>query len=159
VPRGISEEQAQTAMAVKDVMAKRGVESPLMLPRADLAEAHRTGYPQLQDADPKTVSAYVSHNLQSPVFWSAMGFDSNEIKQYLGDEILRNLRGDNPVFPRDKDVYRDSLKIAAGLAFETKTRVTIEGELRGRSNSDLEFFANNGRWPEEAPTIDAEVVD
>ena len=154
--RGISKEQADTAAAVKDKMEARGVSSPLMLPRNELAEAHRVGYPQLESAEDKTVSAYVSNNLRSPTFWAAMGFDSVEIKQYLGEEVLRNLRGENKVFPLDKDIYRDSLKIAAGLAFESKSRVTIDGDYRHRTDEDLAFFVKNGKWLEDAPTIEGQ---
>jgi hypothetical protein len=154
--RGLTEDQAKTAAKIREQMEKEGLSSPLMLPRTDLAEAHRQGYSQLEGADAKTVSAYVSSNLASPVFWAAMGFDCSDMKQFLGEEILRNLKGKNEVFPKDKDLYRDSLKIASGLAFESKSRVTIEGDYKHRSDAELEFFVRNGKWPEESPTINAE---
>jgi hypothetical protein len=156
MPRGLSEGQASTAIAIKEKMDARGVDSPLALPRADIVEAHREGYPNLAGADANTVSSYVSSNLKSPAFMAALGFDCNELRQHIGNHILANLAGSNPKFPDDKDLYRDSLKIAAGLAFETKSRVTIEGDFRTRSDSDLEFYASNGRWPEDAPTIEAQ---
>lgn len=137
-------------------MDAEGLSSPLMLPREALAAAHRSGYPQLEGAEAKTVSAYVSSNLASPTFWAAMGFDCADIKQFLGEEILRNIQGKNPVFDKDKDIYRDSLKIAANLAFESKSRVTIEGDYRHRSDADLEFYIRNGKYPEDVPTINAE---
>jgi hypothetical protein len=147
--RGLSTEQANTAIEVKRRMKAHKVETPFALARAELVAAHRVGYPQLAGANSQTVAAYVNRNLTSPNFWAALGFTSNEIKQFLGEEVMRNLRGENEVFPRDKDLYRDSLKIAARLAFEKKTRATVDVDLRHRSDEDLEFYIRNGKWPED----------
>ena len=152
--RGLSTDQAKTAAAIREKMDEQGVNTPLALPRTELALAHRAGYENLAHADDKTVSSYVSHNLSSPVFMAALGFDCNDMRQLVGDHIMANLAGENPKFKGDKDLYRDSLKIAAGLAFESKSRVTIEGDFKHRSDADLEFYASNGKWPEDAPMIE-----
>jgi hypothetical protein len=145
--KGLSTEQAVTALEVKRRMKAQKAETPLALPRAELVSAHREGYPQLAGADSRTVAAYVNRNLRSPNFWAALGFNSNEIKRFLGEEVMRNLRGENELFPKDKNIYLDSLKIAARLAFEEKTRVTVDVEMKDRSDEDLEFYIRNGRWP------------
>ena len=154
--RGLSESQSKTAVAIREKMDEQGVNTPLALPRTELALAHRAGYENLAHADDKTVSSYVSHNLSSPVFMAALGFDCNDMRQLVGDHIMANLAGENPKFKGDKDLYRDSLKIAAGLAFESKSRVTIEGDFKHRSDADLAFYAANGYWPSDAPTIEAQ---
>lgn len=95
---------------------------------------------------------YVASNLKSPRFTAALGFDCQEIKQYLGEKIIRNLRGENPIFQKDKDVYRDSLRIATRLTFEEKSVVTVRDDnYAGRSDADLQYFTDHGHWREEAP--------
>jgi len=151
MPRGLSDQQKVTAAAVKRRAEAMGLASPLMLPRPEWTAAHFEGYPQLADADPKTVSSYVSSNQRSVRFWQAMGFESADMRQWLGAEILRNLQGENPVFP--KDIYRDSLKIAARLTFEGQSDRDDGANLdyRSRSDAELEFFIRHGRWPDSAP--------
>src|ERR1035441_10185814 len=103
--RGLSTDQAKTAAAIREKMEESGVSTPLALPRTELALAHRAGYENLANADDKTVSSYVSHNLSSPVFLAALGFDCNEMRQLVGDHIVNNLAGENPKFKGDKDLY------------------------------------------------------
>jgi len=85
---------------------------------------------------------------RSQNFIAALGFDCQAIKQHLGDEILRNLRGENPIFEKNLDIYLDSLKIAARLAFEEKSTVTIRDDYSGRSDEDLQYFIDHGKWRE-----------
>src|SRR5580693_6406885 len=152
MPRGMSVEQKNTAAAVRRRTESKGLASPLVLPRAEWNAAHRECYKQLADADQQTVASYVSHNMRSPRFWHAMGFETADIRQWLGTEVLRNLRGENGAFPKDKDIYRDSLKIAARLAFEGPARESDQAgrDYDGRSDAELEYFIRHGRWPDSA---------
>ena len=82
-----------------------------------------------------------------------MGFESTDMRQWLGAEIVRNLQGENPAFPKDKDIYRDSLRIAARLTFEGPSDRDDGTNLdyRNRSDAELEFFIRHGRWPDSTP--------
>lgn len=46
-----------------------------------------------------------------------MGFEAADARQYLGEEILRNLGGKNEMFPKDKDVYLASPLLDSKRAF------------------------------------------
>ncbi|HKF05623.1 MAG TPA: hypothetical protein VKB49_25110 [Candidatus Sulfotelmatobacter sp.] len=139
----LSRNQANTVKALKEM-----VEQGQPVCRETLALAHREGYFHLKDADSSVVSDYVAKNLKSQNFIAALGFDCQAIKQHLGDEILRNLRGENPIFEKNLDIYLDSLKIAARLAFEEKSTVTIRDDYSGRSDEDLQYFIDHGKWRE-----------
>ena len=54
----------------------------------------------------------------------------------------------NPIFEKNLDIYLDSLKIAARLAFEEKSTVTIRDDYSGRSDEDLQYFIDHGKWRE-----------
>jgi len=88
-------------------------------------------------------------NLKRPEFKAALGFDDKEIQGFIGQELLRNLRGQNPLFGKDRDVYRDSLKIAARLCWPESTRTIIESanKYSNRSLEELQYYVDHGEWP------------
>ena len=147
---GMSDSQRKAGELIKEIVEETGAESALALSRDQLIAVHRTAYPQLADKPDKVVSGYVSHNLRSPIFMASLGLDSQEVRQHVAEELLINLRGENQLFPRDKDLYLTSLKALVRVSHETKARITVEHEFHGRSDEDLQFYIDNdGRWPEE----------
>lgn len=138
----LSTEQTETIRAFKQ-LAKGG--SPIN--RETLREAHREGYERLAGADTKTVSSYVSQNLKSVEFIAALGFQCKKVETFVGHEILKNLAGENALFPHSIEVYRDSLKIAARLCFAYPRVKKDDDDLADRSDEELKYFAANGEWP------------
>jgi hypothetical protein len=63
----ISAKQWHTVKAAKELAGKSKTVTRDMLVRA-----HRIGYPNLANADARTVSAYVAMNLKSPAFMGAL---------------------------------------------------------------------------------------
>ena len=117
MPRA-SDKQAVTAQIIK-----KAVKQGAPLSRDLLLEAHVAGY----DIEPKgdksarqIASSYVSRNLKSAEFLAEVGLESKHGKTFIDEVLVQNIKGENPLFPRDKDLHRDAVKIVAGIAHETK---------------------------------------
>ena len=104
--RGLSESQSKTAVAIREKMDEHRVSTPLALPRTELALAHRAGYENLAHADDKTVSAYVSHNLSSPVFMAALGFEPDRFARMCSPTTCRISLQSNPSAARNTGLER-----------------------------------------------------
>jgi len=57
------------AQRVKELTEQTGETNLRAIPRAELADAIRTSYPNLAEADPRVVSSHLSSNLKSAGFW------------------------------------------------------------------------------------------
>ena len=147
----LTTKQARTAKLIR----KKAKASGMGVPTKDIiTEAHAEVYdisaPTPQKA--RHIAATIAgQNLKRPEFKAALGFDDKEIQGFIGQELLRNLRGQNPLFGKDRDVYRDSLKIAARLCWPESTRTIIESgnEYSNRSLEELQYFVDHGKWPEK----------
>lgn len=168
MPTGLTAKQAKTAKIIK-TRVKAGEE----LSQTLLKEATVKGYELVGSIGNRTptqiASDIVNKNMKSAQFLAALGFEHRDTKEYIASHVFKNLEGKNEVFGYDPenpdkrvlnvDVYKHSLGIAARASFETQHRITVEHDYSKRSIKDLEFFAENGRFPEEAPIIDAEFSD
>ena len=77
---GFSTNQFACVQQIRSLMKRDGIDDPLRISRDELAQIHRRCYPQLTDADSKTVSAYVSSNLRSARFIALLGGDAPEVE-------------------------------------------------------------------------------
>lgn len=168
MPTGLTAKQAKTAKIIKSK-----VKAGEALSQTLLKDATIKGYELVGPVGNRTVTQIASdishHNMKSAQFLSALGFEHKDTKEYIASHVFKNLEGKNEVFGYDPskpetrvvnaDIYKHSLGIAARASFETQHRITVEHDYSKRSIKDLEFFAENGRFPEEAPIIDAEFSD
>jgi len=118
IMRKPSHKQAITAAIVKESI-KQG--APLS--RDLLLEAHVEGYgltPKGDKSARQIASSYVNRNLKSAEFLAEVGLESKRGKTFIDEVLVQNVMGTNPLFPRDKDLHRDAVKIVAGIAHEQK---------------------------------------
>ena len=145
----LTTKQAQTAKLIRKKAKASGMGVPTKEIITDAhAEVYHISAPTPQKA--RHIAATIAgQNLKRPEFKAALGFDDKEIQGFIGQELIRNLQGKNPLFGRDPDTYRDSLKIAARLAFPESTRTIIESanEYSTRSLEDLQYYVDHGEWP------------
>jgi hypothetical protein len=73
---GLSQSQCAFARAVIRLMERDQVEDPSLLSRSDLRQACRYSYPQLSEADSRTVAQYVNAALKSPNVNRLLGRDN-----------------------------------------------------------------------------------
>lgn len=90
-------------------------------------------------------------NLKRPGFKAGLGFDDKEIQGFIGQELLRNLRGQNPIFGRDVMCTEICSKSQARLCFPESTRTITESgsEYADRSLEELQYFVAHGEWPKK----------
>ena len=146
----LTPKQAKAAAGINKLMAEAGVP----FPTADMvAAAHEAAYdihPTKEHSAREVAGTIGAANLKKPHFLAALGLDSRRVKEFVANEIVRNIEGTNPMFPRDKDVYLDSLKMAVRVTHGERLRVSNErDEYANRSTEDLQFFVANNRWPGE----------
>jgi len=77
---GFSTHQSAALREIRWLMQRDDVHDPMRLSRSDLAQIFRRSYPQLSEADSKTVAAYVSQNLHSRRFLEALGGDDPAVE-------------------------------------------------------------------------------
>jgi len=154
----LTAKQAKTAKLIRKKAKASGMGVPT---KEIITEAHAEVYdisaPTPQKA--RHIAATIAgQNLKRPEFKAALGFDDIELQGYIGQELLRNLRGENPLFGKDRDVYRDSLKIAARLCWPESTRTIIESasEYSNRSLEELQYYIDHGEWPKPKANKDDE---
>ena len=99
-----------------------------------------------------TAQTIASQLMDKPEFKAALGFDSDEIKEYVANEILRNIRGENPLFPKDLAVYLDSLKLAFRASFAENTKIiqAADDQYKDKTDAEHEYFIEHSHWPETA---------
>jgi hypothetical protein len=143
------------ALAVKETR-KRTKKAGLVFPTPGiLTDAHLAVYDCNGDTQKErrhVASTIAGQNLDRPQFRKALGFEDSEVRSYIGEEILRNIRGENPLFGKNQDIYRDSLKLAARLAFPEKSVIVSDAkrEFSEKTDQELMFFVKWGRWPQES---------
>jgi hypothetical protein len=98
----------------------------LSLPTTQIiSEAVKDTYDVSGAKDPDaSARALAGQILERPRIKAALGFDSDAGRSWLSEEMERNLRGENPLFPGNLDIYRDTFKLAVRLAFAEKVAVT-----------------------------------
>jgi hypothetical protein len=87
----LSEQQNETIRVFKKL-----IEIGAPMSRETLKEAHREAYPQLAEAEPRILAAYVTQNLHSIQFIATLGFECRKMELFVGREILKHLRGKTP---------------------------------------------------------------
>lgn len=113
-----SHKQAVTAAIVKTSI-KHGVP----LSRDLLLDAHVEGYgltPKGDKSARQIASSYVNRNLKSPEFLAEVGYESKAGKTFIDEVLAHNINGTNAMWPKDKDLHRDAVKIVADIAHEQK---------------------------------------
>ena len=141
----LTTKQAAAIKAIRRLCKKEG----LMVPTAGMiTEAHLEAYDIGakgcgDEKEARHVARTIgARNLTRPAFRAALGIDSDEAKSYLAEQLWENLQGTNPRWPKDKDLYRLSLKLLARLVFDTRTNVVVEEDRFSKlTNEELEAIA------------------
>ena len=148
----LSPKQGDVVKVVGKMVKKAGMVSPTS---EMVTEAHLAVYDITGDTDTKRrhiAQTIAGQNMRKPEFREAMGWEEPELRSYVANEILRNIRGENPLFGKDRDIYRDSLKLATRVCFPEKTevRVSENDKYANKSLEELQFFSEHGHWPGES---------
>lgn len=145
----LSPKQGDVVKVVGKMVKKAGMISPT---NEMLTQAHLSVYDIKADSEKKArhiAQTIALQNMKKPEFREAMGWEEPELKSYVANEILRNIRGENPLFGADRDVYRDSLKLATRVCFPEKKEVLVSeaDKFADKSIEELEFYRDHGCFP------------
>lgn len=132
---------------------KRRVGDGVIPSKHDITEAAKIAYDVRETpghAVNSNASSLAGKLLNNAKIQEALGLTAEGRKLFF-ETVFNALQGKDPHHPGDKVLKMKAMQILSRhfVPTEEHTTVTRDDSFTGRSDAELEFFVEHGRWPEE----------